>query len=287
MDIALATPEKANSVFNRLIEECNYDDISFVIIDEFHLVSESRRGQQLEALVAKLLTIELIYHKRIQIVAMTATLNHIEVYQRWLHAKVYENSLRPIPLSEYIVAENQLFSTSMEPLASLPKSLLTSKTTLAYLINLYRSRMQSVLVFCPTKLSCEKTAAKLAVQLARMSPVSLPSDCPLERAVNDGGANSVSPHPAGQYERREEVIAQLRHLPCGLCPILAETLRLGIAYHHSGLTGEERKIIESAYRRGVVTVIVATSTLSTGINLPAKTVIFQSPYVDSNNHNQD
>jgi len=40
VDIAICTIEKANSLMNRLIEEKTYFDISFFIIDEFHLVSE-------------------------------------------------------------------------------------------------------------------------------------------------------------------------------------------------------------------------------------------------------
>ena len=56
-------------------------------------------------------------------------------------------------------------------------------------------------------------------------------------------------------------------------------VKYGIAYHHSGLTNDEKEIIEKGYRTGVLFVLVATSTLSTGINLPAKAVIFKSPYV--------
>lgn len=39
VDIAICTIEKANSLLNRIIEEKIYFDISYFIIDEFHLVS--------------------------------------------------------------------------------------------------------------------------------------------------------------------------------------------------------------------------------------------------------
>lgn len=74
--------------------------------------------------------------------------------------------------------------------------------------------------------------------------------------------------------------------PVGLCEILKETIPKGIAYHHSGLTGEEREILEWAYWRGVLLVIIATSTLSTGINLPAKAVIFNKPLIGAQEMNQ-
>lgn len=40
---------------------------------------------------------------------------------------------------------------------------------------------------------------------------------------------------------------------------------------------DERDIIEGAYRAGIVRVIVATTTLSSGVNLPARRVLVKCP----------
>lgn len=57
---------------------------------------------------------------------------------------------------------------------------------------------------------------------------------------------------------------------------LRSSISHGIGYHHGGLLPQTRSIIEHLFRNGGLPVLVTTSTLATGVNLPAHLVIIKS-----------
>lgn len=53
-------------------------------------------------------------------------------------------------------------------------------------------------------------------------------------------------------------------------------LRQGIAYHHAGLHVGMKALVEDLYERRLIEVLYCTSTFALGINMPARTVIFDA-----------
>lgn len=57
---------------------------------------------------------------------------------------------------------------------------------------------------------------------------------------------------------------------------LSESLKRGIGVHHSGILPIMKEIIELLFQRGLIKILFATETFAMGINMPARTVIFDS-----------
>ncbi|KAG6814547.1 hypothetical protein H0H92_000074 [Tricholoma furcatifolium] len=64
---------------------------------------------------------------------------------------------------------------------------------------------------------------------------------------------------------------------------LTDLASIGIGIHHAGLSLDDRKATETLYLNGTLRVIVATSTLAVGVNLPAHMVVIKGVQTYQNN----
>ncbi|KAI1003894.1 putative helicase [Podosphaera aphanis] len=89
--------------------------------------------------------------------------------------------------------------------------------------------------------------------------------------------------PKSELEQHVEAL-EWKNISAGLINLL----KRGIGVHHSGMNRKYRQCVEILFRRGFLRVIIATGTLSLGINMPCATVVFSgdSPYLTALNFRQ-
>ncbi|XP_074180157.1 helicase POLQ-like isoform X5 [Rhinolophus sinicus] len=215
-------------------------------------------------LYAQFKGIEKLYETT-QIIGMSATLNNVEDLQKFLQAEYYTDQFRPVELKEYLKINDAIYEVDSKAENGITFSRLLNYKYSDTLKKMDPDRLvalvtevipnYSCLVFCPTKKNCENVAEMICKFLSKE-------------------------YLKHREKEKQELIKNLKNINSGnLCPILKRTIPLGIAYHHSGLTSDEKKLLEEAYSTGVLCLLTCTSTLAAGVNLPARRVILRAPYV--------
>ncbi|KAK7084778.1 hypothetical protein SK128_001976 [Halocaridina rubra] len=260
----VATIEKAAGLVNSLLENNRTDELGLVVADEVHMLGEgSGRGATLETTLTKLLYAA----PSVQLVAMSATIGNLKELATFLKAELYTGNFRPIALKEYIKIEKDIYEVN--PSARTEGELLGKRRLCSFPYSKEHLKEDpdkvgglvgevipnhSCIVFCPTRKNCE-TLAKI---ICNILPVEL-----------------------RKYREQEKISLYRALIEEGggvVCPTLRKTIPYGIAYHHSGLTDGERRLIEEAYLSGTLCCLCCTSTLAAGVNLPARRVIIRAPY---------
>ncbi|NXV91997.1 HELQ Helicase, partial [Calonectris borealis] len=257
----IATIEKGHALVNSLIETERIDDLGLVVVDELHMLGEGSRGATLEITLAKILYTS----KNTQIIGMSATLNNVGDLQKFLQAEYYTNNFRPVELKEYVKIRDTIYAVddktengyTFSHLLNFKYSSNLEKADPDHIIALVTEVIPkySCLIFCPTKKNCENVASMVCKYLKKE-------------------------FRAHREKEKQDLIKNLKNIGNGsVCPVLKQTIPFGVAYHHSGLTNDERKSIEEAYSTGVLCLLACTATLAAGVNLPARRVILRAPYV--------
>lgn len=74
-------------------------------------------------------------------------------------------------------------------------------------------------------------------------------------------------------ERKRLNLLQYVDYQCGPKYLLSHCLAKGFAYHHADIPQDIRELIEESIDDGVIQLVVCTSTLAEGVNLPLKTIV--------------
>ncbi len=249
--LIIVTPEKWDIVTRKAADRSYTALVRLVIIDEIHLLHDSR-GPVLEALVARALRSVEATQEVVRLVGLSATLPNYQDVAAFLRVDAarglfhFDNSYRPCPLAQQYVGVN-----AKQPLARFKLM-----DEICYEKVMEAAGKHQVLVFVHSRKDTAKTARFLRDEALRNDA--------LGRLLREGAAS------------REVLAAEAEAVKSAE---LRELLPHGLGIHHAGLQRADRTLVEDMFADGHIQVLVCTATLAWGVNLPAHTVIIKGTQV--------
>lgn len=241
-DIIITTPEKFDGISRNWQSRKFVQEVSLIIMDEIHLLA-SDRGPILEMIVSRMNFVSAKTQRPVRFLGLSTAVANANDMASWLKVKDqglfnFPSSVRPVPLEMYIdgFPDNMGFCPLMK-----------SMNKPAYLAIKSHSPTKPVLIFVASRRQTRLTALDL-IHLCGMED-----------------------DPRRFLKMDEEELQQVLTL------VKDETLKLslqfGIGLHHAGLVDSDRRISHELFASNKIQILIATSTLAWGVNLPAHLVI--------------
>ena len=240
-DIIITTPEKWDGISRSWQTRGYVRQVSLVVIDEIHLLGGDR-GPILEIIVSRMNYIASQSKGSVRLVGMSTACANAMDLGNWLGVKEglfnFRHSVRPVPLEIFIdgFPEQRGFCPLMQSMNR--PTFLAIKT---------HSPDKPVIVFVASRRQTRLTAKDL---------------------INFCG---MEDNPR-RFVRMSEDDLQL-NLSRVKDEALREALSFGIGLHHAGLVESDRQLAEELFANNKIQILVATSTLAWGVNLPAHLVV--------------
>ena len=240
-DVLVMTPEKADSA-TRKHDTARYSfvtDVDCCVIDEVHLLDSDRRGSVLEVTISRL--------RRLcdpRVVALSATMPNIDDVAEWLDAPPettfeFGEEYRPVPLN----ADVKTYSHGENAFADKYRRLYRAMD----LVEPHLNEEGQALVFVSSRQDTVQAAKKARDELT-------------ERDIPMGAR--------GDYDFHNDA-AELSN------DTLRQSALDGVAFHHAGLSRDDKNRVEQWFREGKIQLLFSTSTLAWGVNLPARCVVIR------------
>ena len=240
-----------------------FHDVRYVIFDEIHYLDDIERGTVWEESI-------IFAPEHIRVLCLSATVPNLEPLSHWIQ------TIRPTPKLHVIIERNrpvplkhQLFvpGLGLKHLSDLKKyeqgdirqyyqridpNANPNRWRSWMIDHLAETKRLPVLWFAFNRRECEQFA----------SLVTRPLLAPDERA-----------RMLGLFD---ELLRKFDLVPDATTEHLRRLLEKGVAYHHAGLLPTLKEVIERIFTTGLIKLLFATETFAVGVNMPARTVVFNS-----------
>lgn len=251
-----------NKVLN---EPESLKDYAWAIFDEIHYIDNEERGTVWEESL-------IFLPEKMKLLGLSATIPNIKEFADWI-ASVHKKPLkivieekRPVPLKFFFQCNNEIFDN----LAQLKKKGYAHKTTLV--VNRRTQRY-----FFPTRVN---RPAHLLSYIRTQEGFPCIYFVFGRRRAEDLAFELYSFDFLNQ-EEKTKIVALYQRL-CERFDLKQEEsakrlyylIQKGIAYHHAGMLPTLKEVVEQLFTSRLIKVIFTTETFALGINMPAKSVVF-------------
>ena len=252
-NLIITTPEKFDIITRK--SGVSFDSINLLIIDEIHLLHDSR-GAVLESIVARILIND--KNEETRIVALSATLPNYKDVANFCHVNLnkglfyFDSSFRPIPLKQLFVGITEK--------KGIKKLILINEIAYNKIIERLNDNKQ-IIVFVHSRRETLNFAKYL-----------------IEQAKKNGqenyfklNINKVNEFNTILQDDLDNNLIKNKEL--------LDLFNFSIGIHHAGMNINDKIITEEYFNNGYLKVIISTATLAWGVNLPAHTVIIKGTQI--------
>ena len=265
-DVVVATYEKMDALLKR--SKIKLAKIQTVIVDEIQYLGDDTRGLTLELMLTKFMQ----RVEPIQIIGLSGLLyeENAEQLSEWMDSKKTISPWKGIKIEESIFFDNKMYNKN--------GNVNDAEIPLKKHVGAYKKRKFIAAQFA--KKAIQNNESLLISAIKRNAVSKLAYDL-----LNDINKSTIleTDSTTELYKNRHKcqtAIDQIKLIEPEIPEFaqrLIDMLESGVAYHHAGLPWKYRQIVETAIKDNSIDVVVATSTLDAGMNLPIKTVLFFNP----------
>jgi superfamily II RNA helicase len=247
-----------------IIQDPHIDKVSYVIFDEIHFINDIERGYVWEESI-------IFSREHVRFLCLSATIPNARQFADWIRAikrhevVVVRHDTRAVPLTKHFF-DAEVGICSLEDIKhvnDIPSHHYIRGKTHHRRPKVKAPNHVDLIKAIPDKLPCffftfsRKKTQDMALELSRHNLF------PHEPEISTFIRNKLENSPSEINN-----LASTR--------LLRQVLPYGIGFHHAGLLPIIKEIVEELFGMGKIKVLYTTETFAVGINMPARSVCFES-----------
>lgn len=258
--LAMTTEIFRNAVFENARQLQN---VECVIFDEIHFINDIERGTVWEESI-------IFAPQAMQIVCLSATIPNLEQFAGWIQSardlplRVVSETKRPVPLEHVVYMPKQGAGSINDLKKAVERARRGSKgrrrhssadfNTTQLVDDLREHDRLPALYFCFSRKGCEERA----------------------RSFQSEGSFLTTEESREMLKAYDELCDMFNIGDNARAEEFRSLLERGIAYHHAGMLPTLKEAVERLFTRGLVRLLFTTETFAVGVNMPARSAIFES-----------